>query len=124
MGAPFVDECLPLLARTPAALDALLRGLPRDVLGHLVHCEKTDWLPRLQIILENGPSRSFDPVDREAQFRESAGKPLPDLLDELSELRRKSLARVRALALQPAQLELEVSHPALGRVALRQLLAT
>ncbi len=139
MGTPFVDECLPLLARTPATFDALLRELPpqwteategpgtwspRDVLGHLVHCEKTDWLPRLKIILEYGPSRSFDPVDREGHFRESANKPLPALLDEFSDLRRDSLAFLRALDLQPAQLELEGAHPALGRVTLRQLLAT
>ena len=139
MGAPFVDECLPVLARTPAALDALLRDLPpqwseategpgtwspRDVLGHLIHCERTDWLPRLEIILEHGPSRSFDPVDREAHFRERADRPLSALLDEFGELRRASLARVRTLDLQPAQLELEGAHPALGRVTLRQLLAT
>ena len=138
MGAPFVDECLPLLARTPAALDALLRDLPsqwteategpgtwstRDVLGHLVHCEKTDWLPRLKIILEHGPSRPFDPVDREAQFRESANTPLPALLDEFSRLRRDSLTYLGTLDLQSAQLDLEGRHPALGQVTLRQLLA-
>lgn len=138
MNAPFVDESLPILARTPAALDALLRGLPPEwteategpgtwspcgVLGHLVHCERTDWLPRLEIVLEYGPERPFDPVDREAHLREGAGKPLTTLLDEFSELRRKSLTRLGALDLQPAQLELEGAHPALGRVTLRQMLA-
>jgi hypothetical protein len=78
-------------------------------------------MPRLMIILEHGPSRTFDPLDRQAQFHESAGKPLDVLLDEFAAVRRY---RLRALHLQPAQLELQGTHPALGRVTLRQLLAT
>jgi uncharacterized damage-inducible protein DinB len=139
MTAPFLEECLSLLARTPATLDTLLRDLPEAwtaategagtwspyvVIGHLVHCEKADWMPRLEIILEQGTSRTFDPVDREAQFRDSNEKPLPTLLDEFSALRQSSLARLRELNLQPAQLELDVAHPALGTVTVRQLLAT
>ena len=136
---PLLDECLSILARTPATFDALLRDLPEtwtaategpstwspyDVIGHLVYCEKADWMPRLEIILEHGPSRPFDPFDREAHFRESQGKALATLLDEFRELRHGSLARLRELDLQPEQLELMGTHPALGPVTLRQLLAT
>jgi hypothetical protein len=139
MNAPFLEECLPVLTRTPATLDALLRDLPEawtaategpgtwspyDVVGHLIHGERADWMPRLAIILEHGPSRPFDPFDREAQFRDNGGKPLPVLLDEFGALRRDNLERLRALNLQPAQLDLRGTHPALGAVTLRQLLAT
>jgi hypothetical protein len=139
MAAPFVDECLAVLTRTPATLDTLLRDLPSVwteategpgtwspyiVIGHLIHGEVADWMPRLAIILEHGPNRAFDPFDREAQFRESSGKPLPTLLDEFRALRRDNLARLRALDLQPEQLQLQGKHPALGAVTVRQLLAT
>jgi hypothetical protein len=139
MAPPFLEECLSVLARTPATLDTLLRGLPEAwtaategpgtwspyvVIGHLIHGEKADWMSRLAIILEHGPSRSFDPFDREAQFRESDGKALSTLLDEFSSLRRDNLTRLRALNLQPTQFELEGTHPALGPVTVRQLLAT
>ena len=139
MPASFLDECLAVLTRTPAALDALLRGLPEAwtaategpgtwspyvVVGHLIHGEKADWMPRLEIILEHGTNRPFDSFDREAQFRDSDGKPLSTLLDEFSALRRDNVTCLRALNLQPAQLELKGTHPALGPVTVRQLLAT
>lgn len=139
MTPPFLDECLSVLTRTPATLDALLRDLPDvwskanegsgtwspyDVIGHLIHGERADWMPRLTIMLEHGPSRPFDPFDREAQFRDSQGKTLATLLDEFTALRRDSLARLRALDLQPAQLSVQGRHPTLGLVNVRQLLAT
>jgi hypothetical protein len=128
-----------VLTRTPATLDTLLRDLPQawtaategpgtwsayEVTGHLIHCDRADWMPRLAIILEHGPRRPFDPVDREAQFGESHRKSLSTLLDEFRTLRQDNLARLRAMNLQPAQLELEGMHPALGPVTVRQLLAT
>src|ERR1700694_5500427 len=139
MTAPFLDECLSVLTRTPATLNTLLRDLPESwtqttegpgtwsphtVIGHLIHGETDDWMPRLKIILEHGPSRPFDPFDREAQFRDSQGKSLPTILVEFSALRRDNLAQFRALNLQPAQLELQGTHPTLGPVTLRQLIAT
>src|SRR5579884_4221026 len=139
MSQPFVEESITVLSRTPGTLNALLRELPDawtsategpgtwspyDVVGHLIHGEKADWIPRLNIILEHGDARPFDPFDREAQFRDSAGKSLPELLDEFSRLRRENLDRLQALNLRPEQLELPGTHPALGRVTLRQLLAT
>jgi len=135
----FLEECLSVLMRTPTVLDAMLRDLPETwtaategpgtwspyvVVGHLIHGERADWMERLAIILEHGPARPFDSFDREAQFQESEGKSLSTLLDEFNELRRGNLTRLRALNLQPEQLELKGTHPTLGSVTARQLLAT
>jgi hypothetical protein len=134
-----VDEATAILERTPAALDALLRGLPDgwvhaheggetwspfDVIGHLVHGERTDWMPRLEIILDHGESQAFEPFDRFAQLNASAGRTLPDLLDEFAALRRDNLRNLRARRLTEADLERRGTHPGLGTVTLRQLLAT
>ncbi len=138
-----MDDRLPdtiaLLSRTPAALDALLRGLPEawthrgegegtwnafEVVGHLIHAERTDWLPRARVILEFGEGRPFEPFDREGQAREIRGKSLGQLLDELSRLRAENLAALQALKLRPEDLEAQGRHPSLGRVTLAELLAT
>jgi hypothetical protein len=132
----FIEDSTAILSRTPAALNALLRGLPeawldategpgtwspRFVVGHLIHGEKTDWMPRLRIILEHGTRRPFDAFDREGQ---AGAHSMVALLDEFAELRRKNLDDLRALALQPGQLALQGLHPELGPVSVRQLLAT
>lgn len=134
-----LNTTIALLARTPAALNTLLRDLPDtwthsnegentwtvyEVIGHLSHGERTDWLPRVKRILESGDTRPFEPFDRFAQARESAGKTLPQLLDEFAELRAQSLDAVRAFNLTPADLGRPGRHPALGPVTLSQLLAT
>lgn len=128
-----------LLTRTPATLDALLRGLPDewilgnegantwspfDVVGHLVHGELTDWMPRVKRILQHGESLPFDPFDRLAQERESQGKSLGQLLDEFARLRSENLRELRAMNLTDDKLALPGLHPALGRCTLSQLLAT
>lgn len=135
----FLEESMALLARAPGVLDALLRGLPDpwihategpdtwspyDVLGHLNHAERTDWMQRLAIILESGPDRTFDTFDRQAQFNQSDRKSLDEMLDDFKTLRAGNLESLRRLDLQTGQLELQGSHPALGRVTVRQLLAT
>ena len=132
-------ELVALLARTPGTLDALLRGLPDcwtqanegegtwspfDVVGHLIHGEHTDWIPRVRIILEHGDSRAFDKFDRFAQFDVSRGRTLPDLLDEFAALRCQNLRDLDAMALTAADLERRGRHPELGSVTLGQLLAT
>jgi hypothetical protein len=132
------DRAIALLARTPAVLDALLRDLPElwtlrnegegswnafDVIGHLVHIESNDWMPRAKIVLQFGESRPFDPIDRLAQLRESQGKSLPELLDEFAHLRTENLDELRALNLQPEDFERRGRHPGLGIVTLSQLLA-
>ena len=130
---------LAILERTPATFRALLGGLPDELaranegpdtfspfdnLGHLIHGERTDWIPRARIILAQGAERRFTPYDRFAQFRESKGKTSGMLLDELASLRAENLATLRSWKLTDAQLALTGEHPALGTVTLRQLLAT
>lgn len=134
-----LDETMALLSRTPAALNALLRDLPEswtmrdegektwtvyDVIGHLAHGERTDWIPRLKRILEFGESKAFEPFDRFAQTRESQGKSLPRLLDEFAELRNANLEVLRGLGLKPDAMSKRGKHPSLGTVTLGELLAT
>jgi hypothetical protein len=134
-----IDEAVAILAQTPATLDALLRGLPEewiraneggdtwspfDVVGHLIHGERTDWVPRAKIILEHGEARAFDKFDRFAQFALSEGRTMASLLDELAALRHDNLCELAALGLTEADLERRGRHPELGVVTLRQLLAT
>jgi hypothetical protein len=134
-----IENTIALLERTPAALGALLRGLPAEwtesneggdtwnvsgVLAHLVHCEHVDWMLRLRMILEFGEGRAFTPLDREGSARSAAGKTLAQLLDEFALLRAENLTALRALALTPQDLARRGIHPALGPVTLSQLLAT
>ncbi len=134
-----LDRAVPVLERTPGVLRALLAGLPDewtrategpetwspfDVVGHLIHGERTDWLPRVEIILRDGQSRAFPPFDRIAMFEASQGRTLDQLLDEFAALREASLERLRALRLSEADLERPGRHPELGQVRLGQHLAT
>ena len=93
-------------------------------MGHLIHGERTDWIARAEIIRAQEPGRRFTPFDRFAQFRDSQGKSLAQLLDELEALRMKNIETVRGWRLTERELALEGEHPELGRVTLRQLLAT
>jgi len=140
MTAPFdLANGIAVLERTPATFRALLAGLPDawiatnegpdtfspfDNVGHLIHGERTDWIPRARIILAQGANRRFEKYDRFAQIRESKGKSLAQLLDELAELRAKNLETLRGWRLNDEHLALEGEHPELGQVTLRQLLAT
>jgi hypothetical protein len=134
-----MEEAVAILARTPSTLDALLRGLPAawivaheggetwsafDVIGHLIHGEQTDWVPRAKIILEYGDARPFDSFDRLAQRAASAGRTLPNLLDDFARLREINLHELASLHLSDADLDRRGQHPELGLVTLRQLLAT
>jgi hypothetical protein len=134
-----LDHTVRLLARTPAVLDALLRDLPQtwtarnegentwsafDVVGHLIHGERTDWMPRAKTILQFGETRAFEPFDRWGQVRESEGKSLGQLLDEFLRLRRENLIDLQALNLRPEDLDRRGRHPDLGVVTLSELLAT
>ena len=97
---------------------------PFDIVGHLVHGERTDWMERSRRILEDGPAKPFEPFDRFAQFEGSRGKSMADLLDEFRRLREQNLETLRALELTSEQFDLEGAHPNLGAVTLGQLLAT
>ncbi|MCP5054504.1 MAG: DinB family protein [bacterium] len=128
-----------ILAQTPGTLRSLLGGLsdswllknegpgtwsPYDVMGHLIHGEETDWIPRLKIILEHGENKPFTPFDRVAFFQKSKGKTLHDLLTTFETLRKENLRTLDGLQLKPHQLVLKGTHPELGTVTLWQLIAT
>jgi hypothetical protein len=134
-----LNDTISLLSRTPAALDALLRDLPEtwtlrneggdtwspfDVVGHLIHAERTDWMSRARTILQFGETQAFEPFDRLGQVRESQGKSLAQLLDEFARLRSENLHGLQALNLGQEDLERHGKHPALGAVTLSELLAT
>jgi len=135
-----LEHTIALLTRTPAALNALQRDLPEtwtlrnegentrgkktwsafDIVAHLIHGERTDWMPRARMVLQFGETRAFDSFDRWGHVRESEGKSLGQLLDEFAE----NLGELRTLNLRPQDLERRGRHPALGVVTLSELLAT
>ena len=134
-----LDYVTAVLARTPASLDALLRGLPDfwanrnegegtwtafDIVGHLIFADRTDWMPRLRRILKEGENVAFDPFDRLGQVRESQGKTLDQLLTEFAEVRQGCLTELQGLKLQTSDPERRGRHPALGAVRASELLAT
>ena len=134
-----LNHTIALLSRTPAALNAFLRDLPDewtfrnegektmsvfDVVGHLIHAERTNWMPRVKMFLQFGEAQMFQSFDRWAQLRESQGKSLGQLLDEFARLRLENLNELRALNLQQEDLRRRGQHPTLGAVTLSELLAT
>lgn len=133
-----INKTIEVLERTPRVLDTLLSGLtdewtmnnegddtwsPYDIVGHLIHGEHTDWMGRLEVIL-NKEDKKFIPFDREAMFRESEGKNLQQLLSKFKQLREINLQRLKDLELSEADLNKTGIHPAFGEVTLRQLLST
>jgi len=133
-----LEKTMAVLERTPGALDALLRGLPdewthsnegegtwnvAEVVAHLIHCERVDWLPRVKIVVKEGEGRVFDALDREGNLKESEGRPLGALLDEFVGLRAANLVGLRGMRLEPRDMERRGRHPAQGVVVLRELLA-
>lgn len=134
-----LDKSVQILQRTPAVLKTLLQGLdedwivndegpetfsPYDVIGHLIHGEKTDWRDRAEMIMKFGESKTFVPYDRFAQFEESKGKSLQQLLDEFDKLRTLNLQWLASLQLSAEDFDKKGVHPSLGTVTLRQLLST
>ena len=132
-------QAVEILSRTPEVLNSLLGNLsdewtmksqdaenwsPFDVVGHLIHGEETDWIPRVRIILAQDENCAFDPFDRFAQFDKSKDKTLSELLETFAERRRESLEILNSWRLTDAQLNLKGAHPELGEVTLEQLLAT
>jgi hypothetical protein len=133
-----LTRAVEILARTPSTLRALLRGLPEmwtrgdegpetwspfDVMGHLNHGERTDWIPRAKIILAEGQSRTFEPFDRYAQLGRDQERTLEDLLQEFEDLRSESLRALGEMNLSEQDLDRKGRHPEFGAVTLRQLLA-
>jgi uncharacterized damage-inducible protein DinB len=134
-----LEHAKEVLERTPATLNSLLLGLPGelitsnegpdtwspfDVVGHLIHAEETDWIPRVMMILDYGESRPFEPFDRFAMLERTKGKTVAELLSRFTDVRTQSLTRLEAMNLTPAMLEKRGMHPELGPVTLSQLLST
>jgi hypothetical protein len=134
-----LNKSIEILERTPKVLEVLLNGLstvwiqnneggetwsPFDVVGHLVHGEKTDWIARMEIILSDKPDKTFAPFDRFAQFEESKGKTISQLLTEFQELRNQNLTLLKSKDIQPEDLSKTGIHPTFGEVTLEHLLAT
>jgi uncharacterized damage-inducible protein DinB len=135
----FLEDAIPVLRSTPQVLRSWLSNLPDpwitrnegpdtwspyDIVGHLIHGERTDWIPRVELLLEHGATRAFTPFDRFAQFRDSQGKSLGQLLDTFAELRGSNVERLMSLRLTREDLRRPGLHPELGPVTLGQLLAT
>jgi len=134
-----LPDAVAILTRPPAVLNALLRDLPEiwsrrnegegtwsafDIVGHLAFAERTDWMPRVRLTLESGEAQAFAPFDRFAQLKASQDQSLEQLLDDFARLRGENLAALDALNLQPEDMVRRGRHPALGTVALSELLAT
>jgi hypothetical protein len=132
-------DTVALLERTPAALTVLLRDLREtwthrtegdgtftvfDVIGHLIHSEHVNWIPRAQAILHGGEKATFAPFDRWTHRQQTHGKSLNQLLDEFAHARAQTLSQLEALHLQPQDLDKRGTHPSFGTVTLSQLLAT
>lgn len=133
-----LEEGTQILRQTPSTIDALLRPLsntwikrnegpstwsPFDVVGHLIHGEETDWIPRARIILNDGEARPFEPFDRVAMFEKSKEKSLVELLDTFSDVRDSNIQELEQMNLTPSKLEKRGTHPELGSVTLAQLLS-
>jgi len=133
-----LQDAIGILERTPATLNSMLRDVsevwlnqnegaetwsPYDIVGHLIHGEETDWIPRARIILEHGEGRAFEPFDRVAMFEKARGKSIAELLDTFAALRKESLHVLNEMRLTPTLLEKRGKHPELGVVTMRQLLA-
>ena len=134
-----LEDALPVLSRTPAVLRSLLADLPEswtrategpdtwspfDIVGHLIHGERTDWIVRTEILLTQGETQPFTPFDRFAQFEASRGKTLHELLDTFAGLRAANLIRLESLGLTAQDLDRRGRHPELGSCTLGELLAT
>ncbi|MBA3694595.1 MAG: DinB family protein [Acidobacteria bacterium] len=133
-----IEQAVEILRQTPEALNSLLGNLsddwtekedsenwnPFDIVGHFIHGEETDWIPRAEMILAQGENRTFPPFDRFAQFEKSEGKSLSQLLETFAGLRKENLEKLQQMSLTDEQLKLKGIHPELGEVNLEQLLST
>ncbi len=134
-----LSKSLEILQRTPDALFAIVQGISSDwtstneggdtwsvydIIGHLIHGEKTDWIQRIEIILSDSKDKTFEPFDRFAQFEESKDKTLPALFAEFKILREKNIKTLQSFHLTKNDFSKKGNHPALGEVTLAQLIAT
>src|SRR5688572_6468075 len=134
-----IRSVIQILERTPSVVEAMLRNVdngwvlqneggetwsPFDIIGHYIHGEKTDWIPRMKIILSDDVDKHFIPFDRFAQFSDSKTKTIDELLDEFKRLRSENLAQLKEVEFTEELLNLTGVHPKFGTVTLKQLLAS
>jgi len=134
-----IEKAIEILSQTPVTVKSLLGNLsddwtknasdsenwsPFDIVGHLIHGEETDWIPRAEIILAQGENLTFEPFDRFAQFEKSKGKTLNELIETFAVSRTENLVILREMNLTEEKLKLKAIHPELGEVTLEQLFAT
>jgi len=134
-----ISQLVEIISQTPATLKSLLGNLsdkwiynsvdeniwtPFDVVGHLIHADETDWIPRAEIILEQSENPTFEPFDRFGHFEKSKDRTFADLLEQFADLRQKNIEILKSWNLGDEQLNLKGIHPELGAVTLKQLLAT
>ncbi|MTB52078.1 DinB family protein [Lewinella sp. W8] len=134
-----IDKAIEILSRTPLVLETLLNGIseewvrsnegantwsPYDIVGHFIHGEKTDWIPRARIILSDATDKTFAPFDRFAQEREDQAKPITELLAEFKSLRKANIKALRSLGVNDSTLQKTGMHPELGEANLKELLST
>jgi hypothetical protein len=134
-----LESAIEILGRTPLIMKAWVSNLPEawssykhsednwsafDILGHFIHGEKTNWIPRAKIILQQEGTKEFEPFDRFAQYDDSKGKTIETLLDEFVLLREKNLDILRGFDLKPADWERQGIHPEFGVVTLKELIST
>lgn len=134
-----IEQAVEILSQTPATVKFLLGNLsndwteskgavedwsPFDIVGHLIHGEETDWIPRARIVLGQDENQMFEPFDRLAQFEKSKGKTLNELIETFAAARKQSLDALREMNLTEEKLKLKATHPELGAVTLEQLIAT
>lgn len=134
-----IDKAIEILERTPLTIMTLLDGIseewfmhnegentwsPYEIVGHLIHGEKTDWIVRAKIILSDSENKTFEPFDRFAQQRESQAKSIIDLLDEFKELRTANIKELQSLKIDDVALNKKGIHPELGAAKLKELLST
>jgi len=134
-----IDKAIEILERTPLAIETLLKGIseewlknnegentwsPYTIVGHLIHGEKTDWIPRAKIMLSDAQNKTFEPFDRFAQMRENQDKSIDELLAEFKDLRSQNLQELKSLQINNSKLSSKGVHPELGEVSLEELLST
>ncbi len=134
-----INKSIEILSRTPSVLESLLNGIseewlknnegrntwsPYDIVGHLIHGEKTDWMPRAKVILSNSGHKTFEPFDRFAQMKKDQERPVEELLKEFKKIRAENLEELRSLQIDEARLLEKGIHPELGEANLKELLST
>jgi hypothetical protein len=122
-----LDMAVAVLERTPAVLRALLAGLadgwlggdegpgtwsPLSVVGHLIHGDETDWMPRVRTILGPHPERPFVPFERDGHLRDAEPPVADELLRRFAELRAAGLQELRGFGITARELAMQGRHPA------------